>query len=68
MAGPAHIQFAEMIHYCDFYSIKGFQKRIDFADYIRLLDNIWLDDFYEKEKKRRAEEDRKNNNNKNKKR
>lgn len=62
MAGPLHITYSEINNYCELYSIKGYIKKSDFADHVRLLDNLWIEDYYEKEKKKRAAEDRKKNN------
>lgn len=66
MAGPLHITFSEINHYCQIYGIDGYRKKIDFADYVKLLDTLWIEDYYEKEKEKKRKEETLNNLKKNK--
>ena len=64
MNGPLHITFSEINHYCDIYGIESYTKKVDFADFVKLLDNLWIEDYYEKEKKRKKAEELSNKNKK----
>jgi len=64
MGGPLHITFSEINHYCQIYRIDGYKKKTDFTDFVKLLDVLWIEDYYEKENKRRDAEKRKSNNKK----
>lgn len=64
MNGPLHITFCEIDHYCNIYGIDRFSKKADFATFVKLLDNLWIEDYYEKEKKRKKAEETANKNKK----
>lgn len=66
MAGPMHISFSEINHYCQLYGIDDYRKRIDFSDFVKLLDNLWIEDYYEKDKKKRLADEAANKIKKNK--
>ena len=60
MGGPMHIPFSEISHYCQLYGIDSNNKRIFFANVTKVLDNIWIEDYYDKTNKVKQAEDRKN--------
>lgn len=62
MAGPLHIMFSEIQAYCHLYDITESRKKEEFTDFVKMLDTLWIEDYYDKDKKRKEAEDRKRKN------
>jgi len=60
MGGPLHIPFSEIAAYCHLYEIVDYRKKLDFADFVKMLDVLWIEDYYAKESKRKTAEERNN--------
>lgn len=48
MGGPLPITFTDMASYCYLRGINSLSEKEDLIYYMRLLDGMWIEDYYQK--------------------